>query len=257
MAYGAKQSFGMKVYLETTSGTDPVKGTLSIGSSNAIVEFESVAAGVGANGISVAFVSPGSGTQTLGVVVTGKAIVVNLGYAASAVTSTANDVIAAILASPEASALVTCDSGAGTGVSLVSAASDANLTGGSNGTSVYTEIPGVGDIEIPGMGRTSDDITSHSSASGFAEYLKSKVKDGRSITLPINFDPTFAAHQQLKLAEASDSASRFRFVYPFEGADFENDGLVLDFSTSNPVRGVFTGTVEIQLTGAPLAIDLA
>jgi hypothetical protein len=255
MAYEAKQSFGVKVYLETGAGTSPEKASLSIGSSNAVVAFESVAAGVGANGISVAFVDPGA-TGSLGVVVTGKAIVVNLAYS-GAITSTANEVIAAILASPEASALVTCDSGAGTGVSVVAAASAANLTGGSNGTAVYTEIPGIGDIEIPGMGRTSDDVTSHSSEDGFAEYLKSKVKDGRSISLPINFDPTFPAHQLLKLAEASDLASRFRFVYPFDGADFENDGLVLDFSTSNPVRGVFTGTVEVQLTGAPLAIDLA
>ena len=256
MTYLAKQSFGLKVYLRTTDGTDPEKAVLSIGASNAVVAFEAVAAGVGGNSITVAFVSPGSGTQTLNVVVTGKAIVVNLGYAASAITSTANDVIAAILASPAAAALVTCDSGAGTGVSLVSAASAAPLASGANGTSVYTEISGVGDMSIPGMGRASDDITSHSSEDGFAEYLKSKVKDGRSVTIPINYDPEDTGHQLLKLEEASDNASRFRFVYPFEGGDFENDALVLDFSTESPVRGVFTGAIEVQLTGAPLPIDL-
>jgi hypothetical protein len=257
MAYSAKQSFGLQVFLETTAGTDPTPAFLTTGASNAIVDFTAVQAGVGGNSITVALVSPGTGTATLGVVVTGSAIVVNLGYASSAITSTANDVISAILASPEASALVIPSNGAGTGVSLVSAVSATALATGSNGTAVYSEIEGVGDMEIPGMGRTSDDITSHSSVDGYAEYLKSKVKDGRSITIPINYDPTNVVHQQLKLAEASDGASRFRFVYPHAGGDFENDGHVLNFSTSSPVRGVFTGSIEVQLTGAPLAIDLA
>jgi len=257
MSYQARQSFGLKTYLRTVDGTEPVKATLSIGTANAVVAFTAVKGGAGGNGISVAFVSPGTGTQSLGIVVTGKAIVVNLAYAASAITSTANDIIAAILADPAASALVTAGPGAGTGVTVVGAASAANLTGGTNGSAVYALIPGIGDIEIPGMGRASDDITSHSSAEGFAEYLKSKVKDGRSITFPINYDPSNVVHQQLKLAEASDDPSRFRFEYPYTGGDFENDALVLNFSTSSPVRGVFTGSIEMQLTGAPLAVDLA
>jgi hypothetical protein len=257
MSYQARQSFGLKTLLRTTAGTAPVKAALSIGSSNAVVALEAVKGGVGGNNITVAFISPGTGTQSLGVVVTGEAIVVNLGYAASAITSTANEVIAAILASPQASALVTAGPGAGTGVTIVAAATAAPLTGGTNGPAVYSEIPGIGDIEIPGMGRASDDITSHSSAEGFAEYLKSKVKDGRSITFPINYDPANVVHQQLKLAEASDDPSRFRFVYPYAGGDFENDALVLNFSTSSPVRGVFTGSIEMQLTGAPLQVDLA
>lgn len=256
MTYQARQSFGVKVYLKTTDGTAPVKATKSIGTSNAEVAFEAVAAGVGGNSITIAFVDPGSDAD-LSIAVTGSAIVVNLGYASSAIVSTANDVIAAILASPEASALVTADAGSGTGVSVVAAASAAAMSGGSNGTAVYSEIPGVGDIEIPGQGRASDDVTSHSSVEGYAEYLKSKVKDGRSINIPINYDPSNVVHQQLKLAEASDDPSRFRFVYPFTGGDFENDGLVLNFSTSSPVRGVFTGSVDVQLTGAPLIIDLA
>lgn len=255
MTYSAKQSFGLKVFLETSAGTAPTPAFVTTGASNAIVDFTAVQAGVGGNSITVTFVNPGA-TDTLEVVVTGNAIVVNLGYS-GAITSTANDVISAILASPEASALVIPSNGAGTGVSVVGAVSSTPLATGSNGTAVYSEIEGVGDMEIPGMGRASDDITSHSSVDGYAEYLKSKVKDGRSITIPINYDPLNAVHQQLKLAEASDESSRFRFVYPYAGGDFENDGLVLNFSTSSPVRGVFTGSIEVQLTGAPLAIDLA
>jgi hypothetical protein len=221
-----------------------------------MIRLNAVKAGLGGNSISFTLVAP-TETTPLSVVVTGKSIVVTAQYAGSAIVSTANDVIEALLSNAAASALVIPSAGTGNGSGVVAAAAQASLAAGANGTAVYSEIPGLLDVSVPGFGRSADDITSHSSAEGFAEYLKSRVKDGRSLTLPLNYDPSNTVHQLLKAAEASDDADRFRFVYPHVGGDFENDGLVLNFSSENPVRGVFTGSIEVQLTGALLPIELA
>lgn len=256
MSHNAKQSFGLKVFLKTGEGTNPVRASLDAGTSNAMVRLTAVKAGTGGNSISFTIIAPSEVTP-LSVAVTDRDIVVTAEYAGSAIASTANDIIEALLSNAAASALVIPSSGTGDGSSLVAAFAEDDLAGGTNGSAVYSEIPGILDVSVPGFGRTADDITSHSSEEGFAEYLKSRVKEGRSLTLPLYYDPSNTVHQLLKAAEASDDADRFRFVYPHVGGDFENEGLVLNFSSENPVRGVFTGSVEVQLTGALLPIELA
>lgn len=253
--YKPRQSFGLKLYLATARGDSPEKGALTIGTENSQIVFTAIKAGLGGNGISITLVNPAENAP-LSVEVEGKDITVNLAYETDAVTSTVNDVIEAILSSDEAGVLVTAGPGTGNGTGVLAAAAKANLTGGTNGTSVYGKISGILDVDIPGLGRTSDDTTSHDSPEGFAEYLKSAIKDGRSISIPINYDPADTMHQRLKLEEASDESSRFRFVFPVKGEDFESEALVLNFSNSNPVRGVKTATLETQLTGAPLPVDL-
>ena len=87
------------------------------------------AIGYGGNDITVTHVTPVGVTATLGVVVTGNDIVVNLGKAASAVNSTAAQVKALINSDPAASALVTCED-EGNGSGIVNALTVENLAGG-------------------------------------------------------------------------------------------------------------------------------
>jgi hypothetical protein len=91
--------------------------------------------GADGNLITVTIVDPGGTTAALGVVVTGPSIVVNLGRAASAINSTAADVIAAIEADTDANALVSVVSkSTSTGAGLMAAVSVTNLAGGANST---------------------------------------------------------------------------------------------------------------------------
>ncbi len=87
---------------------------------NANIRFRAVASGVGGNAIRVAFVVPAGAGAALGVVVAGNDITINLATAAAGVaSSTADQVIAAIIASGPASALVIAERGAnadGTGI---------------------------------------------------------------------------------------------------------------------------------------------
>lgn len=104
--------------------------TALTGANNDLV-FTAKTAGVGGNSISVTYVDPGGTTATLGVVVSGKDITVNLGRAASAINTTATALKAAIDGDTGASALVSvANAGADTGAGLVTAMSKTNLTGG-------------------------------------------------------------------------------------------------------------------------------
>jgi hypothetical protein len=116
--------------------------TVLAGANNDLV-YTAKAAGFGGNAITVAYVDPGGVSATLGVVVTGNAIVVNLGRAASAINSTAAAVAAAIAASVPANALVSvANSGADNGTGLVTALAATHLAGASDAANVDVEIHG-------------------------------------------------------------------------------------------------------------------
>ena len=118
----------------TTPAATAAAATLTTDMTNATADITltAVTAGAEGNDISVAYVDPSGNDQALAVVVSGKAITVNLATGpAGAITSTAALVKAAINASAAASALVTAeDEGTGTGV--VNAVAAANLTGGTD-----------------------------------------------------------------------------------------------------------------------------
>ncbi len=111
------------------------KATLVQGVAPAALVFTAKSVGVLGNLITVHLRSPGTASAALAVVVTGTAIVVNLATnASSVVTSTAAQVIAAIVASSPANALVAvanAPGSAGTGVAAATAAPVA-LTGGAD-----------------------------------------------------------------------------------------------------------------------------
>ncbi len=104
--------------------------TALTGTNNDLV-FTAKTAGVAGNSISVTYVDPGGTTATLGVVVTGKDIVVNLGRAASAINTTATALKAAVDGDAGASALVSvANAGSDNGSGLVTALTKTNLSGG-------------------------------------------------------------------------------------------------------------------------------
>lgn len=250
MSYRGRQAFGFRVAIRTSTGTDAVKATLTKGTGNSKIRFTAKAGGVDGNDITVAAINPGS-NATLGIVVTGTDIVINLGYSSSAIDSTVNDVIAALYADEDAAALIDVDNSDGTGAGLLAAFAEAPLASGADATHTFEDIPGIQDTDSPGLGRTELDRTSHSSPDAYAEYEKSEVKDGRSFTLPIKFDPENTAHQAILDAEASSDPTVLRFYYPFGDMDYESEALILDCPISMPVRDLMMMNVSVRLTGAP------
>lgn len=116
-----------------TTGTIASLETDLTGANNDL-RFESIGKGIDKNQISIEYVDPSGNDEVLSVTVNGYAIIVSLATGgAGAITSTANLILAAINASPEASSLVTVSLKDGnTGAGVVTAMAQTNLSGGSN-----------------------------------------------------------------------------------------------------------------------------
>jgi len=124
--------FQHKLTVNETSHNDSAAVTINPAGANNSLTFTAATAGKSGNDITVTYVDPGE-TATLGVVVTGPAIVVNLGYAAGAITTTGTLLSSAIEAEAAAAALVTvADAGGDTGAGLVTAMAIVSLAGGTN-----------------------------------------------------------------------------------------------------------------------------
>lgn len=109
--------------------TPAIKATKTIGTTTSGIVYTAKAAGADGNNISIKLVDPGT-TGDLGVVVTGSDIVVNLKYA-SALASTALEVVTAINANKDASALITA-APLTTGEGVAAAATKTSLAGGAD-----------------------------------------------------------------------------------------------------------------------------
>jgi uncharacterized protein len=111
-----------------------VKATLSTGtvSSNNALTFTSKLSGSVGNQIAIQFKDPKANSAALSVAVSGKSVTVSLATdATGTITSTAANVIAAIVASTDASALVSvANTGTSTGAGAVAALSSTKLSGG-------------------------------------------------------------------------------------------------------------------------------
>lgn len=124
------------VKVERRAGTKASLTTNLAGHTNNDLVFTAVEGGDPGEDITIEYADPGA-DQALSVEVTGTAIKFNLAYATGAVTTTADDIKAALLADAEASALVTAaDKPANDGSGLVEDMAPTNLSGGVEGIKV-------------------------------------------------------------------------------------------------------------------------
>jgi flagellin len=133
---GANEGQNMDVDISSMKTTDigggSGTGTSAVAATGTFegVTFTAKTAGIAGNGIEIEFADPGSNDASLSVSVTDKKITVNLATnSSSAITSTVDDIVAAINGDAGANALVTAS---GSGTDPVQAAALASLTGGAD-----------------------------------------------------------------------------------------------------------------------------
>lgn len=116
--------------------------TTTLSGANNDIVLTAKTGGTAGNSITLALVDPSANNASLGIVVTGNAIVANLATGAGgAITTTATLLLAALAASAPATALVTgALSGADTGAGVVTALAATNLSGGLEWTVVQTVV---------------------------------------------------------------------------------------------------------------------
>jgi hypothetical protein len=122
------------------------------------------------------------------------------------------------------------------------------------GTEAFTTVADVHDISGPTLSMGTEDVTSHSSPSGWAEYCAT-VGDGGEVTFSINYNPTAATHNATNglLADmAARTLRHFKLVFSNTGATTWNiTAIVTKFEPKAPVKGKLTADVGVKITGLP------
>ena len=122
----------LAIYFDPEYNAPQASLTTSLAGTDNDITFTAVSGGSNGNNITITYIDPGAARASTDVTdVTGTSITVTLAHDGTSITSTANDVVAAIAASSSASSLVS-SAATGTGTGVVTAMAATNLTGGSD-----------------------------------------------------------------------------------------------------------------------------
>lgn len=119
------------------------------------------------------------------------------------------------------------------------------------GTSIWTEIAEVGDIQMPGFSRNEFDITSQNR--DIDAYVVGVLRRD-PVTFPLFFNKAIASQLLLRTAmlesdPTKNMANGFRITSP-DGGIILFSGGVKEMKQTAPVDGVQTANVVIRATGS-------
>ena len=126
--------------------------------------------------------------------------------------------------------------------------------GDGGATETFTTIAEVQDISGPSFSLDTAEVTSHSSAGGWKEYIGTLV-DGGEVSFDINFLPTETTHGYsagLLKDLVNKTVRNFQLVFPdASSTTWQFAALVTKFETSEPYGDKLSASVTLKLTGQP------
>lgn len=119
---------------------------------------------------------------------------------------------------------------------------------------VFTTIAEVTSIGGPKLAQDTIDVTSHSSTSGWREFIGGLL-DGGEVTLTVNFVVTGATHSYTSglIHDMVNRTKRnFQLVFPDTGSTtWTFAALVATFEPTEPIDGALTASVTLRVSGVP------
>lgn len=123
--------------------------------------------------------------------------------------------------------------------------------GDGGGPETFTTIANVGDIDGPNESVDTVEVTSNSSPNQTRQYIAGLRNSGQ-VTFPVNWVPSNQTHQNLKADFDARVVRNFQLVWPDSGnATLDFAGIITNFGWSSPLGDKVTGSITIQVTGAP------
>lgn len=125
---------------------------------------------------------------------------------------------------------------------------------GATPTEGFTTIAEVTNIGGPGFSMDTPDVTSHSSANKWREFIAGLL-DAGEVTFTINFIPTNATHSQTSglLKDMKNRTKRnFQLVFPDSGATtWTLPTFITGFEPGEPIDNALTADVTLKVAGEP------
>lgn len=118
----------------------------------------------------------------------------------------------------------------------------------------YTTIAGVRDISGPSLELGTEDVTNHSSTSGYRQFVATVLGAGE-VTFDLNFDPDEAQHgvpSGLIDDMRDKTLQQFNLVFPdLTATAWPFTAYVVAFESSAPVEGALSASVTLRISGVP------
>ena len=119
--------------------------------------------------------------------------------------------------------------------------------------SATTEVANVTNISGPGLTLETIDVTNHSSASNWREFIGG-LKDGGEINIDISYEPAGTTHKNtaggLLYFLTTRAIAYFSLTFPNATA-WSFTALVASFTPGLGVGDALTASVTLKITGAP------
>lgn len=126
--------------------------------------------------------------------------------------------------------------------------------GDGGATEAFTTVAQVGDISGPSLSASQTEVTNHSSAGNYREFVPTFLEPGE-LTASIFYDPADATHDPSTGILADYEARTLRnwqLVFTDTGTTtWAFAAYVTGFSISAPVDGALTADLTLMLTGQP------
>ena len=107
------------------------------------------------------------------------------------------------------------------------------------------------DIDIPEQVAKTVDVTTHDSASGYAEKIKTGLFELTPFTATLVWDDSLASHTGVLAAFSATTAVTMTVTTPGTAEVISFNGFVTKLSRESKQDGALTCKVEITPTGAP------
>jgi hypothetical protein len=115
----------------------------------------------------------------------------------------------------------------------------------------FTTIPNVGSITGPGLSRTVQDVTSHSTGQPWRQKFPT-LNDGGDLTFDLFYIPNDDAHKAV-LAMAVDTVDPikdWKLTFPnSDGVNFFFEGFISKFGSTEKVDDVLRAAITLTVTG--------
>lgn len=207
-------------------------------------------AGVAGNSKTFGIIVAG-GTVSYSQVITANSVLINAATTSGTVTTKVGQAISSLYADSTFVNNFRADVSSGDGSGLLVAGASGVLSGGADGTEIFTDIAEVKSIGGPNMSSTFIDVTNFSSANNTREFINSWIDPGE-LSLTCNFLPANATQQALLTAMKNRVVRNFKLQWSDAASTVcTMAGLVTGYQINNQLDQALEVSINIKLTGFP------
>lgn len=228
-----------------------VQASRTISTSNQQIIIYAKTAGTAGNSKTCSIVVSGNNTAFALSVTSSNITITSATDGSGVATTTVNEALYQLMQNDTFALHWEATRGAGNGTGILVAAASAALSGGTNGTEIFTAVAEVKSITGPNMSASVIDVTNMDSANNTREFISSWIDPGE-LSFAMNFLPANTTQQNLATLMQSRTRRNMQLVWSDAAATVcAMSGLVTAFQITNQLDAALEANVTIKLTGFP------